>query len=105
MKILTYKGIFPSRCSLEIGNVVKYTYPTPIICYHFFLVGHYLRWCLDFDLKWDMGWMNHTLQYMEKDPLFRSNSQSHSLLTFRHSYFRTDNFVLPLSHDEVKNLK
>ena len=45
--------------------------------------------------------MNDSLKYMEKDPLYRSFRDSHNLLTARYSYFRNDNFILPLSHDEV----
>jgi 1,4-alpha-glucan branching enzyme len=54
---------------------------------------------LGFDMKWDMGWMHDTLQYMEKDPVHRS--YLHSKLNFRMLYAFSENFVLPLSHDEV----
>jgi len=54
---------------------------------------------LGFGLKWDMGWMHDTLQYMEQDPLFRKFH--HQELTFRMVYAFNENFVLPLSHDEV----
>jgi 1,4-alpha-glucan branching enzyme len=54
---------------------------------------------LGFGFKWDMGWMNDTLQYMHKDPIHRSHH--HGQLTFRMLYAFTENFVLPLSHDEV----
>ncbi len=54
---------------------------------------------LGFGLKWDMGWMHDTLQYMRQDPLFRSHH--HDELTFRQVYAWHENFVLPLSHDEV----
>ncbi|MGZ4146876.1 MAG: 1,4-alpha-glucan branching protein GlgB [Actinomycetota bacterium] len=54
---------------------------------------------LGFGLKWDMGWMHDTLQYMQQDPLFRSHH--HDELTFRQVYAWHENFVLPLSHDEV----
>ncbi len=54
---------------------------------------------LGFGLKWDMGWMHDTLQYMAGDPLFRKFRQSQ--LTFRMVYAFEENFVLPLSHDEV----
>ena len=54
---------------------------------------------LGFGLKWDMGWMHDTLQYMSQDPLFRK--YHHHELTFRLVYAFTENFVLPLSHDEV----
>ena len=54
---------------------------------------------LGFDLKWDLGWMHDTLKYMSTDPLFRKHH--HNLLTFRGMYAFSENFVLPLSHDEV----
>lgn len=56
---------------------------------------------LGFDYKWDLGWMNDTLKYMEMDPYFRSNKQNHNLITFSMHYFYTENFLLPFSHDEV----
>jgi 1,4-alpha-glucan branching enzyme len=54
---------------------------------------------LGFGLKWDMGWMHDTLDYMSKDPIHRK--YHHNLLTFRMLYAFHENFVLPLSHDEV----
>ncbi len=54
---------------------------------------------LGFGLKWDMGWMHDTLLYMSKDPIHRR--YQHGVLTFRGLYAFTENFVLPLSHDEV----
>jgi len=54
---------------------------------------------LGFGLKWDMGWMHDTLKYVGRDPLFRRFQ--HDALTFRAMYAFTENFVLPLSHDEV----
>jgi len=54
---------------------------------------------LGFGAKWDMGWMHDTLEYMVKDPVFRK--YNHNRLTFRMLYAFTENFVLPLSHDEV----
>jgi 1,4-alpha-glucan branching enzyme len=54
---------------------------------------------LGFGLKWDMGWMHDTLRYFSKDPIHRKFH--HNDLTFRMMYAFTENFVLPLSHDEV----
>jgi 1,4-alpha-glucan branching enzyme len=54
---------------------------------------------LGFGLKWDMGWMHDTLQYMNRDPVHRR--YHHGELTFRMVYAFNENFVLPLSHDEV----
>ena len=54
---------------------------------------------LGFGAKWDMGWMHDTLSYMSVDPVHRSYHQDK--LTFRSLYAFTENFVLPLSHDEV----
>jgi 1,4-alpha-glucan branching enzyme len=58
---------------------------------------------LGFSMKWNMGWMHDTLQYFSQDPLFRSHH--HERLTFAMMYAYTENFVLPLSHDEVVHLK
>ncbi len=54
---------------------------------------------LGFGYKWDMGWMHDTLEYFSKDPVHRR--WHHNDLTFRGMYAWTENFVLPLSHDEV----
>jgi 1,4-alpha-glucan branching enzyme len=54
---------------------------------------------LGFGMKWDMGWMHDTLVYIGKDPIYRKYHQND--LTFRMVYAFTENFVLPLSHDEV----
>ena len=54
---------------------------------------------LGFDIKWNMGWMNDTLSYMQHEPIHRQ--YHHNELTFSILYAFTENFALPLSHDEV----
>jgi len=58
---------------------------------------------LGFDLKWNMGWMHDTLQYMSNDPIYRSYHQG--TLTFSLLYAFSEKFLLPFSHDEVVHLK
>lgn len=54
---------------------------------------------LGFDYKWDLGWMNDSLKYYSRDPIYKKFE--HHLLTFSMAYFYSENFLLPLSHDEV----
>ena len=54
---------------------------------------------LGFDYKWDLGWMNDTLKYYHLDPVYKK--YEHNKLTFSMAYFFSENFLLPLSHDEV----
>ncbi|MGH9366404.1 MAG: 1,4-alpha-glucan branching protein GlgB [Thermoanaerobaculia bacterium] len=54
---------------------------------------------LGFGMKWDLGWMHDTLEYLAADPIFRK--YEHNKLTFRMIYAASENYLLPLSHDEV----
>ncbi len=81
------------RAHPDIQTIAEESTAWPMVSRPVYLGG------LGFGLKWDMGWMHDTLQYMSQDPLFRKFH--HHELTFRAIYAFNENFVLSLSHDEV----
>jgi 1,4-alpha-glucan branching enzyme len=77
----------------EVQTIAEESSSWPMVSRPLYLGG------LGFGLKWDMGWMHDTLEYMARDPIHRKHH--HASLTFRRMYAFTENFVLALSHDEV----
>ncbi len=88
----------------HLNSIVHERFPHVLMCAEestsFTGVSHSLEGGgLGFDLKWNMGWMNDTLRYFQKEPIFRSYHQND--LTFGLLYAFSERFILPLSHDEV----
>ncbi len=88
----------------HLNSIVHQRFPDTILCAEestsFLGVTHPLeQGGLGFDLKWNMGWMNDTLHYFRKDPLYRH--YYHNELTFGLLYAFSEHFILSLSHDEV----
>jgi 1,4-alpha-glucan branching enzyme len=77
----------------EIQTTAEESTAWPMVSRPLYLGG------LGFGMKWDMGWMHDTLEYFKQDPIHRK--YHHGKLTFRMLYSFLENFVLPLSHDEV----
>ncbi len=86
-----------------LNSIVKQKYPGAIMIAeeseNYPMLTHALEeGGLGFDFKWNMGWMNDTLKYMETDPIYRSGI--HNNLTFSMMYAFNESYILPISHDE-----
>ena len=77
----------------DVQTVAEESTAWPMVSRPLYLGG------LGFGLKWDMGWMHDSLAYMSEDPIYRK--YHHQKITFRMMYAWSENYVLPLSHDEV----
>ena len=88
----------------KFNKVVKFAHPESLIIAEESSSGTQISGTIEsgaigFDYKWNMGWMNDVLEFFEMDPYFRKDNLN--LVTFSFMYWQAENFVLPLSHDEV----
>src|SRR5438477_151483 len=81
------------RAHSDVQMIAEESTAWPMVSRQIYLGG------LGFGMKWNMGWMHDTLEYLTKDPVYRKHH--HNQLTFSLWYAFAENFVLPLSHDEV----
>lgn len=88
----------------KLNKVVKFAHPKTVMIAEESSAGTKVTGMLEedslgFDYKWNMGWMNDVLNFFQMDPLFRGDHMD--MLTFSWMYRMSENFLLPLSHDEV----
>ena len=87
----------------ELNSAVKKEFPTVMMIAEestaWPKISQPVEYGLGFDFKWNMGWMNDTLEYMKEDPLYRK--YHHGKMTFSMDYNYSEHFILSISHDEV----